>query len=168
MSSTGKRALEEEIKAIQSLGDSLRKELETVQIEAYQLEENHKEKEELCRKLQFQCDESERDSARQIEQNKKRDELLEQYRCEIQEIELKQRKQRMKFENQLLQLIEQHKNLFSVFGPQRLPDEIRSAENTKLQLLGTVQAKLAQLHILDEKLEEVKKQTQQATTPAET
>ncbi|CAJ1083514.1 synaptonemal complex central element protein 1 isoform X1 [Xyrichtys novacula] len=90
----GKRALEEEIKAIQSLGDSLRKELETVQIEAYQLEENHKEKEELCRKLQFQCDESERDSARQIEQNKKRDELLEQYRCEIQEIELKQRKQR--------------------------------------------------------------------------
>ncbi|XP_044026726.1 uncharacterized protein si:ch211-199g17.9 isoform X2 [Siniperca chuatsi] len=168
----GKRALEEEIKEIKSVSDSLQKELETcvvvvftVQTEAYQLEGIHKEKEELYRKLQFQCEESEQDSARQLKQNKKSDELLEQYRCEIQEFKLKHRKQRMRFENQLHQLIEQHKNLHSVFTPERLPDEIGSAENTKSQLLSAEQMKLAQLHRL---AEEVKKQKQPGTAAAET
>uniref|UniRef100_A0A3B4XWQ0 Uncharacterized protein n=1 Tax=Seriola lalandi dorsalis TaxID=1841481 RepID=A0A3B4XWQ0_SERLL len=73
---------------------------------------------------------------RQLKQNEQSEELLEQYRCEIQEFKLKQRKQRMKFENQLHQLIEQHKNLHSMFTPERLPDEIERAENTKCQLLS--------------------------------
>uniref|UniRef100_A0A3P8SZ17 Uncharacterized protein n=1 Tax=Amphiprion percula TaxID=161767 RepID=A0A3P8SZ17_AMPPE len=69
-------------------------------------------------------------------QNKKSEELLEQHRCEIQELKLKHRKQRMRFENQLHQLIEQHKNLHSVFTPERLPDEIETATNAKGQLLS--------------------------------
>ncbi|CAK6949442.1 synaptonemal complex central element protein 1 isoform X3 [Scomber scombrus] len=154
----GKRALGEEIKELKSVSDSLQKELAYLQTEAYQLEGIHKEKEELCRKLQFQCEESEQDSVRQVEQNKKSEELLEQYRCEIQEFKLKHRKLRMKFENQLHQLIEQHKNLQSVFMPQRLPAEIESAENTKRQLLSAEELKLAQLCRLDEELEELKKQ----------
>ncbi|XP_033980385.1 uncharacterized protein si:ch211-199g17.9 [Trematomus bernacchii] len=108
----------------------------TVQTEAYQLEGILKEKEELCRKLQFQSAESEQDSVRQLNQNRKSEELLEQYRCEVQEFKLKHRKQRMKFENQLLHLIEQHKNLHSVFSPERLSDEITSAENRRSQLLA--------------------------------
>ncbi|KAM8766185.1 synaptonemal complex central element protein 1 [Acanthopagrus schlegelii] len=164
----GKRVLEEEIKDIKSVSDSLQKELATLQNEAYQLEGIHKEKEELCRNLQFQCEESEQDSARLLKQNKKSDELLEQYRCEIQEFKLKHRKQRMKFENQLHQLIEQHRNLHSVFTPEMLPDEILSAENIKSQLLSAEQMKLSQLHRLDEELEEVKKQKQQRVTAAET
>ncbi|XP_036948302.1 synaptonemal complex central element protein 1 isoform X3 [Acanthopagrus latus] len=164
----GKRVLEEEIKDIKSVSDSLQKELATLQNEAYQLEGIHKEKEELCRNLQFQCEESEQDSARLLKQNKKSDELLEQYRCEIQEFKLKHRKQRMKFENQLHQLIEQHRNLHSVFTPEMLPDEILSAENIKSQLLSAEQMKLAQLHRLNEELEEVKKQKQQRVTAAET
>ncbi|XP_037651156.1 synaptonemal complex central element protein 1 [Sebastes umbrosus] len=164
----GKRALEEEIKDIKSVSDSLQKELATLHTEAYQLEGIHKEKEELCRKLQFQCEESEQDSIRQLNQNKKSEELLEQYRCEIQEFKLKHRKQRMKFENQLHQLIEQHKNLHSVFTPERLPDEIESAENTRSQLLSAEQMKLAQLQLLDEELQEMEKQKQPAATAAET
>ncbi|XP_070841165.1 synaptonemal complex central element protein 1 [Chaetodon trifascialis] len=132
----GKRVLEEEIKEIKSVSDSLQNELTTLQIEAYQLEGIHKEKEELCRKLQFQCEECEQDSTRQFKQNKKSDELLEQRKCEIQELKLKHRKLRMKFENQLHQLIEQHKNLHSIFNPERLPLEIGSAENTTRQLLS--------------------------------
>ncbi|XP_073319438.1 synaptonemal complex central element protein 1 [Pagrus major] len=162
-----KRVLEEEIKEIKSVSDSLQKELATLQNKAYQLEGIHKEKEELCRKLQFQCEESEQDSARLLQQNKKSEELLEQYRCEIQEFKLKHRKQRMKFENQLHQLIEQHKNLQSVFTPKRLPDEIGNAENIKSQLLSAEQMKLAQLHCLHEELEEVKKQKQPRITAAE-
>ncbi|XP_045914182.1 synaptonemal complex central element protein 1 isoform X1 [Micropterus dolomieu] len=158
----GKRALEEEIKEIKSVSDSLQQELETLQTEAYELEGIHKEKEEVCRKLQFQCEESEQDCARLLKQNRKSDELLEQYKCEIQEFKLKHRKQRMRFENQLYQLIEQHKNLHSVFTPERLPDEIESAVTTKSQLLSAEQMKLAQLHRLAEELEEVKKQKQTA------
>ncbi|XP_068432195.1 synaptonemal complex central element protein 1-like isoform X3 [Clinocottus analis] len=133
----GKRALEEEIKEIKSESDILQKELTTLQVEAYKLEGTHKEKEEWCRKLQFQCEESEQEAVR------------------------------MKFENQLLQLIAQHKNLHSVFTPEMLPDEIESAENTTKQLLSAEQMKLAQLHRLYEKLEEMKKQRQPATTAAE-
>uniref|UniRef100_A0A3Q0RPH2 Uncharacterized protein n=1 Tax=Amphilophus citrinellus TaxID=61819 RepID=A0A3Q0RPH2_AMPCI len=71
-----------------------------------------------------------------LQLNKKSEELLEQYRYEIQELKLKHRKQRMKFENQLDQLIEQHKNLLYVFTPERLPDELEGAQNTKSQLLA--------------------------------
>ncbi|TKS88420.1 Synaptonemal complex central element protein 1 [Collichthys lucidus] len=163
-----KSILDDEMKEVKSVSDSLQKELTTLQNEAYQLEELHKEKEELCRKLQFQCVESEQDCARQLEQNKRSDELLEQYKCDIQEFKLKQRKQRMKFEHQLHQLIDQHKNLYSVFTPQRLPVEIENAENTKSQLLSAEQMKLAQLHRLNEELEEVKKEKQLGATAGET
>ncbi|KAI3358064.1 hypothetical protein L3Q82_003074 [Scortum barcoo] len=74
----------------------------------------------------------------------------------------------MKFENQLQQLIEQHRTLQAVFTPERLPDEVKSAENTKSQLLSAEQMKLVQLHRLDEELEEVKKRRQLGTTAGET
>ncbi|XP_065804217.1 synaptonemal complex central element protein 1 isoform X1 [Labrus bergylta] len=163
----GKKLLEEEIKMTKSVRDSLQKQLATLQSEAYQLEGIHKEKEELCRKLQFQYDESEQDSARQLEHNKKSDELLEQHRCEIQGFKLKHRKQRMKFENQLQLLIEQHKNLHSVFTLERLPGEIESAEKTKSQLLSAEQMKLDRLHSLEEQLEEAKELKQPGSTAAE-
>ncbi|XP_041812003.1 uncharacterized protein si:ch211-199g17.9 [Chelmon rostratus] len=74
----------------------------------------------------------------------------------------------MKFENQLHQLIEQHKNLHSIFNPERLPIEVGSAENTKSQLLSAELMKLAQLHRLSEEVEEVKKQKQTGTTATDT
>uniref|UniRef100_A0A3Q3XG91 Synaptonemal complex central element protein 1 n=1 Tax=Mola mola TaxID=94237 RepID=A0A3Q3XG91_MOLML len=104
---------------------------------------------------------------RQLMQNKKSDELLEEYTCEIQELKLKQRKQRMKFENQLHQLMEQHKDLHSMFTPDSLPGEIRSAENTNSQLLSAEQVKLGQLQCLSEELEEVKKQQQPGVKAAD-
>lgn len=87
----------------------------------------------LCWRLHFVL-------CRQLKQSKKNDEVLEQCKCEIQEFQLKQRKQRylakhhwcanksinvwsyynqffcrIKFENQLHQLMEQHKILNSMF-----------------------------------------------------
>ncbi|XP_055018280.1 synaptonemal complex central element protein 1 isoform X3 [Boleophthalmus pectinirostris] len=106
-----KSALGEEIQEIQAIKESLQKEFETVQAESLQLEVIHKEKEELCQKLQYLCEESEQDFARQLKHNKSTEDLSEQYKCEIQAIKLKHRKLRMKFENHLYQLIEQKKNL---------------------------------------------------------
>ncbi|KAK2830368.1 hypothetical protein Q5P01_018299 [Channa striata] len=164
----GKRSLEDELREIKSVNKSMQMELGTLQTEAYKLEGIHKEKEEMCRKLQIQCEESEQESSRQLKQNQKSEELLEQYRCEIQEFKLKHRKQRMKFENQLHQLIEQHKNLHSVFTTERLPDEIKSAENMLSQLLSTEQMKLDQLHHLNEELQNVRQEKQQDTVTTET
>ncbi|XP_077405056.1 uncharacterized protein LOC144037434 isoform X2 [Vanacampus margaritifer] len=69
---------------------------------------------ELSQKLQFQCEESELESVRLAKQNKKSEELLAQCRYEIQELKLMRRKLRMKFENQLHQLIDQHKQLHAI------------------------------------------------------
>ncbi|KAK5613758.1 hypothetical protein CRENBAI_016650 [Crenichthys baileyi] len=162
-----KRLLEEEVRNIQSVSDNLQKELVILLTSVNEIEGIHKDKEGACRKLQWQCEESERDFDRQLNQNKTSEELLEQYRCEIQEVKLKHRKLRMRFENQLLQLIEQHKQLDFVFNPKRLPNELKKAENIKHQLLSAEQVKLAQLHKLDEELEELKKQKQLETTAAQ-
>ncbi|XP_056438189.1 synaptonemal complex central element protein 1 isoform X1 [Gadus chalcogrammus] len=89
---------------------------------------------------------------RQLQLNRQSEETLEQYRCQIQELKLKHRKLRMKFENQLNQLIEQHKNLLTIFTPERLPSEIESAQNSKCQLLATEILKVAQLNILEEEV----------------
>uniref|UniRef100_A0A669E2P8 Uncharacterized protein n=1 Tax=Oreochromis niloticus TaxID=8128 RepID=A0A669E2P8_ORENI len=105
---------------------------------------------------------------RQLQLNKKSEQLLEQYRYEIQDLKLKHRKLRMRFENQLHQLIDQHKNLHYVFTPERLPDELKSVENTKSQLLAAEKLKLTQLHNLDEELEEMKNQKQAQAAAAET
>ncbi|XP_019727824.1 leucine-rich repeat and coiled-coil domain-containing protein 1 isoform X3 [Hippocampus comes] len=110
----GKKVLEEEIMERKSLSECLQKELATLQTEAFQLERTHQERKELSQKLQLQCEESEREFVRLAEQNKKSDELLAQHRYEIQELKLKRRKLRLKFEDQLHQLIKQHNQLYAI------------------------------------------------------
>ncbi|XP_035287327.1 synaptonemal complex central element protein 1 isoform X2 [Anguilla anguilla] len=146
----GKKVLEEDLKEAQLLRKSLQKELDTLHAEQYQMEEIQKEREESYRVLQFKCDELECEAKRLLQLNSKSEALIEQYTFQIQEARLKHRKQRMKFENQLQQLIEQHKNLYSVYSPDRLPSEIESLENARSQLLKAEQVKLAQLNRLAE------------------
>ncbi|XP_016896710.1 synaptonemal complex central element protein 1 isoform X2 [Cynoglossus semilaevis] len=160
----GKEVLEEESDQIKSVRDSLQIELQKLQTEAYQLERVHKDKEELCNKLQFQFDESEQDCVRQLKNSKQSEGLMEQYKCEIQEYKLKHRKQRLKFEQQLHLLIEQHKNLRSIFTPERLPDEIKTTESRKVQL-ESAEMKLAQLSQLDEELQDTRTQKQVGIGP---
>uniref|UniRef100_A0AAV2K8I6 Uncharacterized protein n=1 Tax=Knipowitschia caucasica TaxID=637954 RepID=A0AAV2K8I6_KNICA len=147
-----------------SVSESLQKELETLQKEAFQLEITHKEKEELSQKLHYLCEESDQELARQLKHNKSTEDLSEQYNCEIQAVKLKHRKLRMKFENHLCQLIEQQKNLYSVFIPEKLPGEIDSAVNTKGQLLTAEKLKITQINSLEEKIEKWK-QDKQGTSP---
>lgn len=150
-----------------SVSDKMQKELVDLLSEVNELEGINKDKKGECRKLQMQYKESEQDLERQLNQNKTNEELLEQYRCEIQEVKLKHRKLRMRFENQLLQLVEQHKQLDFVFKPKKLPDELEKAENIKRQLLSAEQVKLAQLHKLEQELEEVKKQLETDSAAAQ-
>ncbi|XP_077599160.1 synaptonemal complex central element protein 1 [Stigmatopora nigra] len=105
--------LEGEIMEKKILSECLQKELAALETEAYELDMVHQENKRLMQKLEFRCEESERECLRLAEQNRNTKEVLEQYRCEIQEFKLKSRKLRMKFENQLVQLIGQHKRLYS-------------------------------------------------------
>ncbi|XP_034560562.1 unconventional myosin-XVIIIa isoform X2 [Notolabrus celidotus] len=150
------RFLEGEMEEMSSCHDTLQIELDTLRIEAIKLEGIKEEKEECYRKLKFQDDESEQEYVRLLEQNKKSMEELEEYRSDIQLLKLTQRKQRMKFEKQLCELMEMHKSLEAVFLPKSLPDEIGRAEDTRRQLLSTLQMKLDQLNTLDEELPEKK------------
>ncbi|XP_061110776.1 synaptonemal complex central element protein 1-like isoform X2 [Conger conger] len=120
----GKQVLEEDLKQAQLLRKNLQKELDTLHAKQYQMEAIEKEKEESYKVLQFKCDELE---------------------CEA---------KRMKFENQLQQLIEQHKNLYSVYSPDRLPSEIENLENVRLQLLKAEQVKLGQLNCVAEEIKQ--------------
>ncbi|KAF7211172.1 synaptonemal complex central element protein 1 isoform X1 [Nothobranchius furzeri] len=154
----GQATIKNEYEELKSAKEALLKELESLHTKAYELEGLVKDKRELITKLQLQCEDSEQECCRQLKKNKESKDLLEQRRCEIQEVRLKHRKLRMKFENQLQQLTEQFKQLHSVFTPERLPYELELAENTKDQLLSTEQLKLSQLHQVNEELEEMKKQ----------
>uniref|UniRef100_A0A4W4EYI5 Uncharacterized protein n=1 Tax=Electrophorus electricus TaxID=8005 RepID=A0A4W4EYI5_ELEEL len=89
---------------------------------------------------------------RQFELKQQKEELVQQYSYQIQETKLKHRKIRMKFENQLQQLMGQHKNLCTVFAPERLPAEVQSSEYNTEQLLKAEHQKLQQLAHLQEQL----------------
>ncbi|XP_075995590.1 synaptonemal complex central element protein 1 [Genypterus blacodes] len=159
----GTRVLDKEMKEAMSQNDALQKELEAFQNEELELESIRGEKEDLKRMLQLRYEEAEAEFSRQVQRNGNWRQLLEQHRCEMQELKLKLRKQKMNFENQLQQLTELHKNLYSVFTPEELPAEIRSAEIGIAQLSAAVQLKSAQLDCPDEELDEVNNQKQAAT-----
>uniref|UniRef100_A0A3P9K9F1 Synaptonemal complex central element protein 1 n=1 Tax=Oryzias latipes TaxID=8090 RepID=A0A3P9K9F1_ORYLA len=163
----GNRALEGEIKELKLTSEALQKDLDALQAQTNQLEKDYKEKEELCRKLQFQCDKSEQDFEREMKDHKMRKDKLEQYRCEIQEFKLRHRKLRMRFENQLQHLMEKHKKLHCVFAPERLPGELERAENKKTQLLSVEKLKLTQLQKLEEETEAAKTKKQLETEVAQ-
>ncbi|XP_055076701.1 synaptonemal complex central element protein 1-like isoform X2 [Misgurnus anguillicaudatus] len=114
--------LEDEVKETILLRNIMQQEDDILNAEALQLEGTLNEKEELNRSLQLKCE------------------------------DLKQETQRMMFENQLQQLMEQHKNLSTVFTPQTLPAEIQSAEYATEQLLKAEQQKHEQLAELQDRL----------------
>ncbi|XP_033493820.1 uncharacterized protein LOC117264107 isoform X2 [Epinephelus lanceolatus] len=150
---------------VEELVDKIRN-MHEVQTEAERLEGILEEQEELARKVQIQRELSEQACFRQEQEDKKKVEEVEQIRCQIEEIKFKHRKLRMKFESQLEEVIVEHKNLYKVFSPKNLLDEIARAEVRKCQLSEVEQIKLTHLGNLQEKLEEMKKQP--ATAAAET
>lgn len=160
------RATEKDIKEMESVIGSLQEEQANLQTEAERLEGILEEQEELARKVQIQRELSEQACFRQEQEDKKKVEEVEQIRCQIEEIKFKHRKLRMKFESQLEEVIVEHKNLYKVFSPKNLLDEIARAEVRKCQLSEVEQIKLTHLGNLQEKLEEMKKQP--ATAAAET
>ncbi|KAK1805120.1 hypothetical protein P4O66_019472, partial [Electrophorus voltai] len=122
VSLVAKEVLEEDIREAISLRSTLQDEEDVLAAEVLKLRGTLNEKEESCRCLQIKCEDLEQESQRQFELKQQKEELVQQYSYQIQETKLKHRKirqsaiiLRMKFENQLQQLMGQHKNLCTVF-----------------------------------------------------
>ncbi|XP_047663980.1 COP1-interactive protein 1 isoform X2 [Tachysurus fulvidraco] len=147
-----KLVLDEEVKEALLLKNTLHDEDNALTAEVLNLQGILNEKEEKLRSLQLKCVDLEQESQKQCELKQQKEELVQQYSCQIQETNLRLRKIRMKFENQLLQLIGQHKNLCTLFTPERLPTEVQSAEYTTEQLLKAEQQKLEQVANLQAEL----------------
>ncbi|KAM9493989.1 synaptonemal complex central element protein 1 isoform 2-T2 [Clarias gariepinus] len=147
-----KLLLEDELKEAALLRNTLRDEDNALTAEIVKLQGVLNEKEETHRSLQFKCEELEQESQKQVELKQQKEDLVQQYRCQIQETKLRYRKIRIKFENQLQQLIGQHKHLYSMFTPERLPNEVQSAEYTTEQLLKAENQKSEQLAKVQEEL----------------
>ncbi|XP_058234184.1 synaptonemal complex central element protein 1 [Hemibagrus wyckioides] len=140
-----KLVLEEEVKKALVLRNTLRDEENALTAEVLKLQGILNEKEGIVN-----CTISKQSELRQ-----QKEELVQQYCCQIQETKLRHRKIRMKFENQLLQLIGQHKNLYTMFTPERLPTEVQSAEYTTEQLLKAEKQKMEQLANLQVELSNI-------------
>ncbi|KAL4629384.1 synaptonemal complex central element protein 1-like isoform X2 [Arapaima gigas] len=146
----GNKALAEELRQARACRDTLEKQHEALCAELYQLQGTRNQREDSCKILRFKCEELESDLKREQQLNSKTKELLQQHTFQIQETELKHRKLRMKFENQLQQLMDQHKHLSSVYSPEGLPAEVENAVKAKVQLLKAEELKLTQLDGLSE------------------
>ncbi|KAM9775995.1 uncharacterized protein ACBT44_001164 isoform 3-T6 [Syngnathus typhle] len=115
-----RKDLETDIMKRKSLIVCLHKDFAARQTEAYQLERTEQEKEELLQKLQLQCEESKHENVRLAERNKKSEDLISQHRSEIWELKLKQRKMKLKFENELHSMMQQHKQLYAAIVSRHL------------------------------------------------
>nr|XP_023659594.1 synaptonemal complex central element protein 1-like isoform X2 [Paramormyrops kingsleyae] len=150
-----KRTLEEDLREAQCLRDALQEEQDALCTAVHQLEITYKEKEESCKVLQYKCEELEFDLKREQQLSSETEDLVQQYTFQIQEMKLKHRKLRMKFEGELQQLMAQHKHLYSVYSPEQLPGEIERLQKVTAQLLKAEELRLSQLNSLEEELKRV-------------
>ncbi|KAG6922050.1 synaptonemal complex central element protein 1-like, partial [Chelydra serpentina] len=94
------------------------------------------------------CHETEAEAQRQQTLSRERKQSIEELTAQIQEEKLKQRKQRLEFEQQLDELMEKHKTLQECHSTEKLAAEIRSMTESKERLLSEdelIQDNLAQV-----------------------
>ncbi|XP_037391462.1 synaptonemal complex central element protein 1 [Pygocentrus nattereri] len=96
-----KVVIEEEVKEALSFKNTLQDEEDALSIEVLKLERTLNEKEETRRSLQLKCEELEQEWQRQFELKQQKEELVNQYSCQIQETKLKHRKIRLQRDSPL-------------------------------------------------------------------
>ncbi|XP_014381525.1 synaptonemal complex central element protein 1 isoform X2 [Alligator sinensis] len=122
--------------------------LQQVTKEQTNLEDIHWQKEEALRVVQVQCQEAESESHRQHGLLQEVQQRIQDLTMGIQEETLKQRKQRLEFEQQLDELMEKHKTLQEGHTMDKLAVEIQNMSDSWERLLREdelIQAKLMQL-----------------------
>ncbi|XP_051680313.2 synaptonemal complex central element protein 1 isoform X2 [Oryctolagus cuniculus] len=146
-----KKKASEELGEARTVWEALQKELDVLHGEKARVQEILNKKQETLRILRLHCQEKESEAQRKHT-------LLQEYKerifvltSQIEDEKNKQRQLRLNFEEQLEELMGQHKNLWESHRPERLARELCTLDSSKEQLLKEEE-------LVGVKLQDVKRQ----------
>uniref|UniRef100_H0WYA9 Synaptonemal complex central element protein 1 n=1 Tax=Otolemur garnettii TaxID=30611 RepID=H0WYA9_OTOGA len=140
-----KKKANAELGEARTIWEALQKELDSLRGEKVRLKEILNKKQETLRILQLHCQEKESEAQRKHTMLQECKERISALNTQIEEEKNKQRRLRLDFEEQLEDLMGQHKDLWEFHKPEQLAREMCALESSKEQLLEEeklVQAKL--------------------------
>ncbi|XP_066468834.1 synaptonemal complex central element protein 1-like [Tiliqua scincoides] len=143
-----KKILSEELSEANEHLKALQRELEKLNDEKLSLEDVWNKKKEARRIMQLHCEEIETEMHREQKLNLKNKQRIEELTGKIQEEKLKQRQQRLQFEQLLDELMEKHKTLWELHTKEKPVADMRANKELLLNEEKLIQGKLT--HIQDD------------------
>ncbi|XP_064343881.1 synaptonemal complex central element protein 1 isoform X2 [Camelus dromedarius] len=144
-----KKKASEELGEARTVWEALQKELDSLSGEKVHLKEILSKKQETLRTLRLHCQEKEAEAQRKQTMLQECKDRISALNSQIEEEKNKQRQLRLDFEEQLEDLMGQHKDLWEFHKPERLALEIGALDSSKEQLLKEEK-------LVEAKLEDVK------------
>ncbi|XP_006147026.1 2-oxoglutarate and iron-dependent oxygenase JMJD4 isoform X6 [Tupaia chinensis] len=144
-----KKKASEELGESRTVWEALQKELDSLHGEKVRLKEILNKKQETLRILRLHCQEKESEAQRKHNMLQEYKDRISALNSQIEEEKNKQRQLRLEFEEQLEDLMSQHKDLWEFHRPERLAREICTLDSNKEQLLKEEK-------LVEAKLEDVK------------
>ncbi|XP_061477722.1 synaptonemal complex central element protein 1 [Rhineura floridana] len=138
-----KKILSEELSEANEHSKTLQRELEKLNAEKSSLEEIWNEKKATRQIMQLHCEETEKEMQRQQKLNLECKQRTEELTAKIQEERLKQRGQRLEFEQLLDELMEKHKSLWELYANEKPVADMRERKESLLSEEKMIQEKLA-------------------------
>ncbi|KAM7074069.1 synaptonemal complex central element protein 1 isoform 1-T1 [Molossus nigricans] len=146
---TAKKKASEELGEARTVWETLQKELDSLNGEKMRLKELLSKKQETLRILRLHCQEKDSEAQRKQSLLQECKERISALSSQIEEEKCKQRQLRLDFEEQLEDLMGQHKDLWEFHRPEQLAQEIDTLDSSKEQLLKEEK-------LVEAKLEDVK------------
>ncbi|KAM6474745.1 synaptonemal complex central element protein 1-like isoform 1-T1 [Liasis olivaceus] len=143
-----KKILNEEISEANEHSKALQRELEKLNAEKSSLEEIWNEKKEIRKVMELHSEEVEAEMQREQKLNLGCKQQIEELTAKIQVEKLKQRDQRLAFEQLLDELMEKHKNLWELYAREKPVADMKDSKEQLLNEEKLIQEKLA--HVQDE------------------
>ncbi|XP_017523973.1 synaptonemal complex central element protein 1 [Manis javanica] len=144
-----KKKASEDLGEARTVWEALHKELDSLSGEKVRLKEILSKKQETLRILRLHCQEKESQAQRRQTMLQECKERISALNSQIEEEKKKQRQLRLDFEEQLEDLMGQHKDLWEFHRPEQLAQEIGALDSSKEQLLKEEK-------LVEAKLEDVK------------
>ncbi|XP_069316880.1 synaptonemal complex central element protein 1 isoform X3 [Eulemur rufifrons] len=144
-----KKKANAELGEAQTIWEALQEELDSLRGEKVRLKEILNKKQETLRLLRLHCQEKESEAQRKHTVLQECKERISALNSQIEEEKDKQRRLRLDFEEQLEDLMGQHKDLWEFHKPEQLAREICALDSSKEQLLKEEK-------LVEAKLEDVK------------
>uniref|UniRef100_A0A8C4MD69 Synaptonemal complex central element protein 1 n=1 Tax=Equus asinus TaxID=9793 RepID=A0A8C4MD69_EQUAS len=144
-----KKKASEELGEARTVWEALQKELDSLSGEKVRMKEILSKKQETLRILRLHCQEKEGEAQRKQTMLQECKERISSLNSQIEEEKNKQRQLRLNFEEQLEDLMGQHKDLWEFHRPEHLAREIGALDSSKEQLLKEEK-------LVEAKLEDVK------------